>query len=199
MGELAISDVQRTCKRFVGAGRGELGKAHGRARGVLRARGRRRGGGLLRHAGRGGRRVDRQRCAGIRAGGHRVGRSAARVIGGSRSGDRRDVADARGARNRLGCDLQPAQVRLGSVRGGRSADSRRDAGRASNRGPLGPRVSGVRRVLDAPWRGWGDAAGGGGVRGGRVRASGQSRRRCPAAFPCGHGQPDPGRRALDHA
>jgi hypothetical protein len=199
MGELDISDVQPTCRRFLGAGRGELGQAHGRARGVLRARGCRRRGGLLRDARRGGRRVDRQRCAGLGTAGHRVGRSAARVIGGSRSGERRDVAVARSPGHGLGCDLQPAQIRLGSARRGRPADHRRDSGRASNSGPLGPRVSRVRRVLDAPRRGGDDAAGGGGVRGGRVRASGQSRRGCPAAFPCGHGQPDPGRRTLDHA
>jgi hypothetical protein len=43
--ELAVSDVQQMSGRFVGAGCGELGQAHGRARGVLRARGCRRGGG----------------------------------------------------------------------------------------------------------------------------------------------------------
>ena len=35
--------------------------------------------------------------------------------------------------------------------------------------------------------------------GGRVRASGQPRRGCAAAFPCGHRQHDPRRWALDHA
>ena len=57
MGELADSDVERTCRRFVGERRGELAQAHGRPRGVLRARAGRPGAGLLRHARRGARRV----------------------------------------------------------------------------------------------------------------------------------------------
>jgi hypothetical protein len=192
MGELAISDVQRTCERFLGAGRGELGQAHGGARGVLRARGCRRSRGLLRHARRGGRRVDRQRRPGIRTAGHRVGRSAARIVGGPRPGDWRGAAVADGPCHGLGCDLQPAQVRLGSPRRGRPAHSRRNAGRASNSGPRRAWLSRVRRMLDPPWSRRGHAAGGGGVRGRRVRASGQSRWGCPAAFPCGDGEDDPG-------
>ena len=64
---------------------------------------------------------------------------------------------------------------------------------------VGAGLSGVRRVLDAARRGWDDAAGGGGVRRRRVRPSGQPRRGCAAAFPCGHRQHDARRWALDHA
>ena len=199
MRELAVSDVQRMCGRFLGDRRGELGQAHGRARGVLRARGRWRRRGLLRDAWRGGGGVDRQRSPGPGARWHRQRRSAPRAAGGSRPGHRRSAAIPDGARHGLGCDLQPAQIRLGAPRRRRPTRNRGDAGGAPNGRPVGPGLPGVRCLLDTPGSGWDDAAGGGGVRRCRVRAPSQPCRRYAAAFPRGHRQHDPCRWALDDA